>query len=384
MQFEFSTASKIIFGPGKFKSIGDITEKLGNKCLIICGAPQDHLKKLLKILDAMSIMYETYMITHEPTVNMIQEYVRDTRKTKVDVIIGIGGGSALDTAKAIAALKTNPGDLTDYLEVIGLKKPLSFPSIPLVAIPTTAGTGSEVTKNAVISIPTHKVKVSLRSDFLLPSIALIDPELTISLPQKLTATTGLDALTQLIEAYTCKNPNPIIDSLCLDGIKRISRSIFKAFDDGNDLSAREDMCLASLLSGIALANAKLGAVHGLAGPIGGLISASHGSICASLLSNVMSANIHALQDRNPNHPVLERYTQVSRVLNQDPMALTDSGINWVHNFCLHSDIQHLSSLGLSEAHFEGLIESAQRSSSMKGNPITLFKHEIRRILQESL
>jgi alcohol dehydrogenase class IV len=384
MQFYFSTASKIIFGPGMFNSIGDIIEKYGKKSLIICGAPREHLDKLNQILDAKLIKISIYPVTGEPTINVIQEIVRSARHTTYDCIVGIGGGSALDTAKATAALLANPGTISEYLEVIGLQKPLTFPSVPLIAIPTTAGTGSEATKNAVIGIPSHNVKVSLRSDFLIPRISLIDPELTISLPQHLTATTGLDALTQLIESYTCRVPNPMIDPLCIDGMRRISRSLVKAFDNGDDLIAREDMSLASLFSGIALANAKLGVVHGLAGPIGGVLNAPHGAICAGILSSSMVANIKAIQGRMPDHPVLERFTQVGQLLSQDPTATIASGISWVQNICRYASVKTLSSLGLAESYFDEIIDRAQQSSSMTGNPIILFDDELRTILQDSL
>jgi alcohol dehydrogenase class IV len=384
MQFEFSTASKIVFGSGLFNSLGEIIARFGKKTLIICGAPQYLLVKLKELLDAKSIVYTVYLAAGEPTINSIQDTLTSIGQTTYDCIIGIGGGSAIDTAKTISALLTNPGDLTDYLEVIGLKKPIKFPTLPLIAIPTTAGTGSEVTKNAVIGIPTQRVKVSLRSDYLLPKISLIDPELTISLPKNLTATTGLDALTQLIEAYTCLNPSPMIDPICIEGITRISKSFIKAYDDGDDLLAREDMSLASLFSGIALANVKLGVVHGLAGAIGGVTNAPHGAICASLLSNAMSVNIRAIQNRMPNHPVLERYIKIGKILTNNPSATFEKAILWVKNFCQHVKMQPLYSLGLTKTDFDNLIERAQQSSSLKGNPIILFNDEIRTILQDSL
>jgi alcohol dehydrogenase class IV len=383
MQFDFSTASKIIFGSGMFNSIGEIIERFGKNTLIISGAPHYILTKLKELLDEKSIAYSIYFAAGEPTINSIQDTLSAIGQTTFNSIMGIGGGSALDTAKATAAMLANPGELTEYLEVIGQKKPLTFPTLPLIAIPTTAGTGSEVTKNAVIGITTHKMKVSLRNDFLLPKISLIDPELTLSLPKQITATTGLDALTQLIEAYTCLNPSPIIDPICIEGIRRISRSFINAYDCGDDLLAREDMSLASLFSGMALANVKLGVVHGLAGVIGGIINAPHGAICASLLSNAMSANISAIQNRMPRHPVLERYTKVGRFLTHDPSATSEDAIQWVKNFCRHAKIQHLSSLGLAESDFDDIIARAQQSSSMKGNSIILFDDELRTILQDS-
>jgi alcohol dehydrogenase class IV len=384
MQFEFATATKIIFGSGTINSFNEIAEGFGKNALIICGAPQGILEKLVDILNSHKINNSSVKINREPTVDVIQEVVDLARQAATDFIVAIGGGSAIDTGKATAALLTNPGELSDYLEIIGRKRPLVKPSMPLIAIPTTSGTGSEVTKNAVIGIPTHKVKVSLRSDFLLPRIALIDPELTINLPQWLTAVTGLDALTQLIEAFTCNSPNPMTDPLCLDGLQRVSRSLFQAYDDGHDLSAREDMSLASLFSGIALANAKLGAVHGLAGPLGGEIQAPHGAICASLLSGVLAENSKALKSRSPDHPSLERFTLISKLFGSESPATAENVIHWIDNFCQHAKIQPLSILGLSESQFDEIIEKARHSSSMKGNPITLSDDELRTILQRSL
>ncbi|MFZ0532892.1 MAG: iron-containing alcohol dehydrogenase [Anaerolineales bacterium] len=384
MQFEFATAAKIIFGAGKINSIGTLIEDYGNRVLIITGAPQSISEKLLNLLNLSEANHCLIKIDNEPTVAVVREVVERARKISTNLVIGIGGGSALDTSKATAALLTNPGDVTDYLEVAGLNKPLIHPSLPLIAIPTTSGTGSEVTRNAVIGSPLHHVKVSLRSHHLLPRIALIDPELTISVPPCITASTGLDALTQLIEPFTSNSPNPLTDALCLEGIRRVAHSLSQAYDHGKDLHAREDMSMASLFSGLALANAKLGAVHGLAGPIGGQIPAPHGAICASLLPHVMAANISALTNRYPDHPALERYAMVGRLLSGNPDANAETAIQWVQNFCLHAKIQSLSTFGLTESHFSTIIEKSLKASSMKGNPITLTENELRNILQRSL
>jgi alcohol dehydrogenase class IV len=384
MQFEFATASKIIFGPGKLNSIDGLIHEFGNRVLIVSGAPTEISERLINLLEEHQKICTFSKIDREPTVTIICGLVELARETKPDLIIGIGGGSAIDTAKATAALLTNPGDVIDYLEVIGQNKPLNNPSLPLIAIPTTSGTGAEVTRNAVIGIPTHHVKVSIRSSHLLPRIALIDPELTISIPPYITAITGLDALTQLIEPFTCNSPNPLTDAICIEGIQRVAHSLFQAFDDGNDLLARQDMSLAALFSGLALTNARLGAVHGLAGPIGGEINAHHGVICASLLPNVLATNISALHTRSPEHPALERYTRIGKLLSGDSAATAETGIQWVRNFCLHANIKPLSSFGLVENQFSDIIEGAIKSSSMKGNPITLNIDEIRNILQMSI
>jgi alcohol dehydrogenase class IV len=274
--------------------------------------------------------------------------------------------------------------VTDYLEVIGQNLPLRIPGLPFIAVPTTAGTGTEVTRNAVLGVTDLHVKVSLRSPFLLARIAIIDPELTLTLPPAITATTGLDALTQLIEPFTSNSPNPLTDALCEEGIRRVARSLRRAFDDGNNLAAREDLSMAALLSGMALANAKLGAVHGFAAPIGGEIPAQHGAICASLLPAVMSTNLSALSQRLPLHPALERYSIIARLLTGKPAASPEAGIQWIREFNMHTGIQPLAKLGLAPAAFSGIIEKAQKSSSMKGNPILLSEAELRMILEASL
>lgn len=384
MQFEFATAIKIIFGPGRLNTIGNLVREYGKKAYIVSGCPKEISDRLISLLEAQEIASSFIKINQEPTIDSIRELVDLARGSSSDLVIGIGGGSALDSAKAIAALLSNPGDVTDYLEVIGLNKPLANPSVPLIAIPTTAGTGSEVTRNAVIGSPHDQVKVSLRSPYLLPRIALVDPELTLHVPPAVTASTGLDTLTQLIEPFTCNQPNPLIDALCREGIQRVAHSIFMAYDNGNDLHAREDMALASLFSGLALANARLGAVHGLAGPLGGEIDAPHGAICACLLPIVMETNLAAMIDRAADNPVLERYATIGKILSGDPAATADTGIQWVVNFCKVAKIRPLSEYGLSEAKFEIILENALKSSSMKGNPITLSKVELRNILQKSL
>ena len=383
MQFEFSTASRIIFGSGKLDSIGVIASELGKNAFIVSGCPKSISNRLCSTLETFGIRYSSIKIDQEPTIDEIETIIEIVKQFSPDMVIGIGGGSAIDSAKATASLITNPGEITDYLEVIGLGKPLVNPSLPLIAIPTTSGTGAEVTKNAVLASPKHNVKVSLRSPYLLPKIALVDPELTVSVPPAITAFTGLDALTQLIEPFTCIDPNPITDVLCRDGIQRISRSIYQAHDNGADLHAREDLSLASLFSGLALANAKLGAVHGFAGAIGGIIQAPHGAICASLLSNTMEANIKALSERAPSHQVLERYEAIAKILLEHPSATAKDGVQWVRNFCNHAKIPSLSAYGLSEVNFDDILEKAMKSSSMKGNPITLSKTELCNILQMS-
>jgi len=384
MQFEFSTASRIIFGPGKLNSIGGLVREFGHKALIVSGSPQAISDRLINLLEAADINHSFVRVKTEPTIDAITELVGECQRAKPAVLIGIGGGSAIDSVKATAALVTNPGDITDYLEVIGRNQPLRNPALPVIAIPTTAGTGSEVTRNAVLGSSAQHIKVSLRSPYLLPRFALVDPELTISVPPATTASTGLDALTQLIEPFTSNIPNPITDALCREGIRRISHSFFTAFDLGSDPNARQDMSLASLLSGLAMANSRLGAVHGLAGPLGGEISAPHGAICACLLPYVMVTNLAALKERAPGHPALERYQVIAELLSGEAGVSAETGIAWIRDFRRHTHVLQLSAFGLNETQFERIIEKALISSSMKGNPITLSEVELRSILQECL
>ena len=233
-------------------------------------------------------------------------------RANCDLIIGLGGGSAIDTGKAIAALLTNAGDPLDYLEVIGRGQALTDAPAPFIAIPTTAGTGAEVTRNAVLASPEHRVKVSLRSPLMLPRVALVDPELTYGLPPAITASTGLDALTQLIEPFVSIRANPLTDAICRDGMRRAARSLRRAYEEGTMLPPARTWP-ASLFGGLALANAGLGAVHGFAGPLGGLFPAPHGVICARLLPLIVEANVRALQERKPNTSVLQRYAEVARL-----------------------------------------------------------------------
>jgi alcohol dehydrogenase class IV len=264
----------------------------------------------------------------EPEIETVRNGVAVAAGEHCDLIIAFGGGSALDTGKAIAALLANDGDLLDYLEIIGRGRALAKPSFPFVAIPTTAGTGSEVTRNAVLASPEHRLKVSLRSPFMLPHLALVDPELTRDLPPALTASTGLDALTQLIEPFVCARANPITDALCREGITRAARSLRAAFDDGRDARAREDMTLASLFGGLALANAGLGAVHGLAGPIGGILpapTARSAPRCCRTSWNEPAA----LRQRQPTADALNRYETGRAPAHRRETAVADDGVAWV-------------------------------------------------------
>ena len=382
MRFEFATPTHIIFGPGTIRDVAPLAAGMGKRAFVVTGQSLERAGPLLKELNKQRVEYAPFCVTGEPTTTIAKTGVEKARRANSDLVMGIGGGSALDTGKVIAAMLTNIGELEDYLEVVGHGKPLIQSPVPYIAIPTTAGTGAEVTRNAVLGVPEHQVKVSLRSPLLPPRLAVVDPVLTHSMPPSITASTGLDALTQLMEAYVSNKANPLTDGICREGLKRAGRSLRQAYEDGSNSTSREDMALASLFSGLALANAKLGAVHGLAGPLGGMISAPHGTICARLLPYVMEANVQALQNRAPDSPALARYGEIAQLLT-GITAKTVDGLEWVRNICLALKVPPLSEFGLKEPDFSTVVSKSQKSSSMKGNPIPLTDDELTAILKKS-
>jgi alcohol dehydrogenase class IV len=382
-RFEIATAGKIVFGAGALKEAGAMARSLGQRALIVTGRDPERARRLGDILEQQSVARWTFSIDGEPTVDQVEHGIQVARGESCDVVIAIGGGSAVDAGKAVAAMAANEGELLDYLEVIGRGRALPRAGLPCIAIPTTAGTGAEVTRNAVLASREHKVKVSLRSPFLLPRVALIDPELTFDLPPALTACTGMDALTQLIEPYVCTRANPFTDALCADGVRRVARSLAPAFENGRDARAREDMCIASLFGGLALANAGLGAVHGFAAPIGGSFDAPHGAICAALLPHVMEMNVRALRERQPGSGTLARYDQVAHWLTGNADATADDGIQWVRRLVRHLQIPALSAHGITRSHFDELVTKASAASSMKPNPVSLTPAELNTILDRA-
>ena len=383
MKFEFATATRIIFGPGTIQQVAPLAAGMGKRLCIVTGSSAERAKSILEQLNEQRIEYVTLGVTGEPTIDTAKNGIELARNAESDFVISIGGGSVIDTGKVIAAMLTNGGQLEEYLEVGGAGIPLSRPAAPHVAIPNTAGTGAEVTRNSVLGVPEHKVKVSMRSPLMLPHIAVVDPVLTYSMPPYVTACTGLDALTQLIEAYTSKNSNPLTDGICREGLRRAGRSLKRAYEDGGDKIAREDMALASLFGGLGLANAKLGAVHGLAGPLGGMIAAGHGAICAGLLPFVTEANIRALQNRLPDSKALARYEQTAQLITGRATAQVVDAIKWIYDICKSLEIQPLAKLGLKQQDLPTVAVKAQKSSSMKGNPIELTEDELLEILKKA-
>lgn len=383
MRFEFATATRIIFGAAALNEVAPLAAGMGSCAFVVTGRSTERAGPLLEQLNERRIRCFTFNVSGEPTATIAKAAVSQARQAECDLVVTVGGGSVIDTGKVVAAMLTNSGQLEDYLEVVGQARVLACRAVPHIAIPTTAGTGAEVTRNAVLGLPEHRVKVSMRSPLMLPTIAVVDPLLTHSMPPSITAGTGLDAITQLIEAYVCNKANPLTDGICREGLKRAGRSLRVAYENGSNPAAREDMALASLFGGLALANAKLGAVHGLAGPLGGMISAGHGVICARLLPYVMKANIRALQSRADDLAALARYDQIARLLTGTDTAQAAEGAVWVQQLCEALEIPSLARLGLQEQDFPAVVAKSRKSSSMKGNPIVLTDDELMGILKES-
>ena len=384
MRFEFATATRIVFGPGAARELAAMAAHLGSRPLVTTGQHAERAEWLVRQLQQAGVSPTLFSVNGEPTVATALDGVQRARAAGCDLVIGLGGGSVLDAAKAVAALLANSGDPLDYLEVVGRGHPLLKPSLPCIAVPTTAGTGSEVTRNAVLGSPEHRVKASLRSPLMLPTAAVVDPELTHSVPPDVTAASGLDALTQCLEPFVSPRANPLTDALCREGMQRAARSLRRVYLDGGDAAGREDMALASLMGGLALANAGLGAVHGFAGPIGGMFTAPHGAICARLLPRVMQANLQALQQRAPDSPALSRYGDVARLLTGAPTAQAADGVAWVSDLVEALHIPRLSVYGIAPADIPEIIRNAQQASSMKANPIPLTGDELAAILQQAI
>lgn len=385
VNFEFATATRVVFGAGKLSEMREIAPALGRRALVVIGksARAVHLvEPLLGALPDSGVEYATFSVSGEPTIDVVRTGTQRARDKHCDFVIGFGGGSVLDAGKAIAILLTNDGDPLDYMEIIGAGKPLTKPSAPYVAIPTTAGTGSEVTRNAVLGSPEHRMKVSLRSPLMLPRVALIDPELTYDLPPTITATSGLDALTQLIEPFVSVKANPLTDAICREGMARVAKSLRRAYERGSNASAREDMSVAAMLSGMALANAGLGAVHGLAGPLGGMYDAPHGALCAALLPHVARVNEHVLRHEVSSNTDPRREAFLDLALRKD--AEVRQIVGDLSELVETLQIPSLKHHGVRSEDFPSIVEKAKASNSMRGNPVVLSDKDLREILNRAL
>jgi alcohol dehydrogenase class IV len=382
--FEFITATRILFGKGCLTAGIESAAAFGKKALLVHGTGKAPLTSLYENINILGIDFVESTVVHEPSVEIVQSTTSFAREQNCDFVIAIGGGSALDTGKAVAAMLTNTGELIDYLEVVGKNLPLKNQAAPCVTIPTTSGTGTEVTRNSVLAVPEKKVKVSLRSNLILSKLAIVDPELTYQLPPEVTAFTGMDALTQVIEPYVSIKRNPLMDVICRDGIQRSAKSLLKAFKEGDNQAAREDLSLTSLYGGLALTNSGLGAVHGFAAPLGGMFDAHHGAVCGILLPAVVRMNIKVMKNRDPNNIALERYTEIARLITGNLKAKNEDAIDWLSELVEKLMIPGLSKYGVTSNDLQVIAEKAKMASSMKTNPIDLTITELLEILESAL
>jgi alcohol dehydrogenase class IV len=375
--FEFATAGRIIVGAGRVAELPGVLAGLGTRALVCTGAnPARHGG----VLAGLGLPAAVFPVAGEPTVELARAAVATAREHGADVVAAIGGGSVIDTGKAVAIVLGNGGDPLDYLEVVGSGRPITRPAAPCVAVPTTAGTGAEVTANAVLASPAHRLKASLRSALMIPRVALVDPGLTVSCPPSVTAASGLDALTQCLEPFVSVRANPVTDGLAREGLRRAAAGLRAAHADGGNTQARADMAICSLLGGAALANAKLGAVHGLAGVVGGTADVPHGVACAALLVPVIEANVAALRAGPRGHPALGRYAEVARLLTGGEAASVEDGLDWIRETLALLEVPGLGAFGIGPGHVDDIAAKALGSSSMQGNPVALSRGDLRAIL----
>ena len=375
MNFEFAAPTRIIFGEGRLADIPKIVSAMGSRALVVEGR-SGRAESLVRQLGDVGLATTTLQVSSEPTIALVEAGLAQARRERCDVVVALGGGSVVDAGKAISALLTNDAPVRDYLEVIGKARPLTNRAAPFIAIPTTAGTGAEVTRNAVLMAEDEQVKVSLRSPLMLPAVAVIDPELTYSLPPSVTASTGLDALTQCIEPFVSPQANPLSDAVAREGMHRASGALLRAFRDGSDREARRDMAVASLCGGLALANAKLGAVHGFASPLCGMFPVPHGMACARLLPLITEINVRAIRARMPNAAAVGRYDEVARIVTGDASARAEDAAVWLRELVAELSVPGLASYGVKGGDIPRVVAAARQASSMQGNPIVLTDAEL--------
>ncbi len=380
MPLEFATAGRVIVGPGAAARLPALLAGLGSRALVCTGSrPDSHAG----LLSGLQLPATIVTVDREPTIELAQAATAAAREHGADVVAAVGGGSVIDLAKAVAMLLANGGDPLDYLEVVGAGTAITKPAVPLVAVPTTAGTGAEVTANAVLASPAHRIKASLRSPLMIPRVALVDPLLTLTCPPQVTAASGLDALTQCLEPFVSVRANALTDCLARGGLRHAAAGLRRAYADPADAAARGDMALCSLLGGMALANAKLGAVHGLASVAGAVAGVPHGAACAALLAPVAEANVRALRAAPAGGPGLARYAEAAQLLTGDPSAAIEDGVAWIRETVTLLGVPGLHGFGLRPEDFGSVAAMAAKASSTQGNPVVLAEADLRAILAEA-
>lgn len=379
--FAFATATEILFGRGQADHAASRIAAMGARVFLIRGKNPERSRKLIRELAALGCVVSEFPVSREPELSLIEMAVERAREAAADVVVAIGGGAVIDAGKAVAALIPATRPAMAHLEVVGQGLPLDHAPLPFVALPTTAGTGAEVTRNAVIGVPEHRRKVSLRDPRMLPRLAIVDPAMTDHCPRAVTLASGLDAVTQVIEPFVCTPANPLTDALCQDAIVRGLSAIHRLMQ-GEDAAARDEMAWVSLCGGLALANAGLGAVHGLAGPLGGLTTAPHGAICGVLLPHVLQANRRAATDS----VLIGRLDRVAGWINaefgaqgDDMRGATERLAAWSRD----AGLATLTELGVDGNAIELAARAAATSSSMKANPAALSAPQLVAIMQRA-
>lgn len=378
--FQFSSLPKIIFGSGKRSELAAEIKSRGNRVLLLTGSSSVHNSghgdEIINALKAANLELEHEVIAHEPSPALIDQIVSKYRNSEIQVVVAVGGGSVMDAGKAISAMIPVDGSIRDYLEGVGEKKHPGH-KIPFIAMPTTSGTGSEMTKNAVISeVGEEGFKKSLRHENFIPELALIDPEMMLSCPAKLTAASGMDAFSQLLESYLSTKANPMTDALALQGLKQIKKYLLRAFLEGEqNLEARSGMALAAMFSGITLAHAGLGLVHGFASPLGGFYHIPHGVACGSLMAPVFATTIDNLQDQ-AEHPAIKKLIIISKVFadfkyKQDMEYLQAFKEKLFHITTL-LEVPLLSDYGLNEEGIQKVVDC----TSHKNHPVKLTNDQL--------
>jgi len=386
--FSISRLPRIEFGSGKLAKLPAIARKYGTRALLVTGAGSFKRSPLWSTLTArlkkQGITWLDLSIPGEPSPHMVDEAVRTLRSEGIDVVIGIGGGSALDAAKAIAGLLKPGNSVMDHLEGVGPELPYSGPSTPFIAVPTTAGTGSEATKNAVLSVQGFDgFKKSFRDEQLVAEVALVDPDLLATCPPAVIAANGMDALTQLLESYVSSRAAPLTDSLAWGGIKAARDGLLALYADAGDAMARERMAYAAMVSGITLAQVGLGSVHGLAAPLGAYFPIPHGVACGTLVATATRVNIDTLRNHEPGHSALEKYAQVGRLLSKQGQLGRDAAytalLETLESWTRVLKLPTLAHYGVTPADIPRIVANS-RGSSMKTNPVQLGDEDIAAIL----
>jgi len=389
--FFFAATPHIHFGAGKRSQLSSIIRPYGHRVLLVTGgASFDRSPLCQSLLDELKGQFDLHRISisGEPSPQQVDDTVAECSAAPPDCVVAIGGGSPVDAAKAIAGLLPSGDSVMEYLEGVGHGKIYSGPSTPFIALPTTAGTGGETSKNAVLSvIGKNGFKKSFRHEQLVARHIILDPELTLSCPAKVTAACGMDAFTQLLESYLSRHASPMTDALALSGMQKVARSLPAAIADGANLSARADMLYASSVSGLTLANAGLGSVHGLASPIGACFPIPHGEVCGSLLFEATRLNIEAMQSREPDNIGLCKYAEAGRIMSNDHSlgdeAARQQLLTLLEQWTTEFHMPLLSDYGITEDDIPELIAHAS-SGSMKTNPVTLTDTEAGALIQSRL